>query len=68
MEAIMRTTVFLDDAVIKKVKDVTGLKKTSQIINVALDDFVKRQDRLRLARLGGTYKAEELFVPERRSF
>jgi len=64
----MRTTVFLEDAVLQKAKEITGLEKTSQVINAALSDFVKRQDRLRLAKLGGTYKDVELSVPRRRSF
>jgi len=64
----MRTTVFLEDAVLQRAKEITGLEKTSQIINTALNDFVKRQERLRLAKLGGTYKNEELAVPRRRSF
>jgi Arc/MetJ family transcription regulator len=50
----MRTTVTLDDDLIAKARDYTGLKETSAVLRAALAALIERESARRLARLGGT--------------
>jgi len=50
----MRTTLALDDELLAKAQDYTGLKEKSALVNHALKVFVEREAARRLARLGGT--------------
>jgi len=62
----MRTTVFLDDGLIEEAKAITGLAKTSQVIDTALRDFIRRENQIRIASLCGTYKGSDIESPKRR--
>ena len=64
--APMRTTVFLDDELFAKARALSGLTKTSQVIDAALNEYVKRQSQLRLAALKGSLANTDLTVPPRR--
>jgi len=50
----MRTTLTLDDDLIAKAKNYTGLKETSAVVRAALEALIQREAARRLARLGGT--------------
>jgi Arc/MetJ family transcription regulator len=50
----MRTTVALDDELLAKAQEFTGLKEKSALINQALKTLVEREAARRLARLGGS--------------
>lgn len=50
----MRTTVALDDALLAKAQDFTGLKEKSELLREALKALIERESARRLARLGGT--------------
>ncbi len=50
----MRTTIALDDELIAKAQDFTGLKEKSSIVREALKALIERESARRLARLGGT--------------
>ena len=50
----MRATVTLDDDLLAKAKDYTGITKTSVVVNVALRALVQRDAAQRLAKLGGS--------------
>ena len=50
----MRATVTLDDDLLAKAKDYTGITKTSAVVNVALRALVQREAARRLAKLGGS--------------
>jgi Arc/MetJ family transcription regulator len=50
----MRTTVTLDDELVRDARELTGLKETSALIRAALTALVEREAARRLARLGGT--------------
>ncbi len=50
----MRTTVALDDALIKKAKAVTGLHEKAALLREALKALIERESARRLALLGGT--------------
>lgn len=60
----MRTTLALDDKLLEKAQEYTGLKEKSALVREALKALIERESARRLARLGGT--APELRVPARR--
>ena len=50
----MRTTVTLDDDLLNKAHQISGLSERSQLLREALLALVQRESAQRLARLGGT--------------
>jgi Arc/MetJ family transcription regulator len=60
----MRTTVALDDELIDKAQEFTGLKEKSSLLREALKALIERESARRLARLGGT--EPDLQAPPRR--
>lgn len=60
----MRTTVTLDDELVAKAQEITGIAEKSALINEALRTIVQRDAARRLAALGGTMP--NLEVPHRR--
>ncbi len=50
----MRTTVTVDDELVKQAQELGGPKETSALIREALMAYVQQQAARRLARLGGT--------------
>jgi Arc/MetJ family transcription regulator len=65
-EAVMRTTVNMDDQLLSDAREVTGLTETSAIIREALKALVEREAARTLARLGGT--EPDIVAPPRRRF
>ena len=53
----MRTTLALDDDLVAKAQDFTGLKEKSALVREALTALIERESARRLARLGGTEPA-----------
>jgi Arc/MetJ family transcription regulator len=49
-----RTTITLDDELIRKAQLFTGLKERSAVIREALTQLVEREGARRLAAIGGT--------------
>jgi len=49
-----RTTVFLNDELLEKAKELTGESKTSRVINKALEEFVRRERLKDLLALKGS--------------
>ncbi len=60
----MRTTLVLDDDLLAKAEEYTGIKEKSALIREALKALVEREASRRLARLGGT--EPDLVAPPRR--
>jgi Arc/MetJ family transcription regulator len=60
----MRTTLALDDELLAKAQEFTGLKEKSALVREALRALIEREAARRLARLGG--KAPHLSAPPRR--
>lgn len=60
----MRTTLALDDELLAKAREYTGLKEKSAIVQAALVALVEREAARRLARMGGT--APQAKAPPRR--
>ncbi|WP_109486374.1 type II toxin-antitoxin system VapB family antitoxin [Occallatibacter savannae] len=50
----MRTTIALDDDLIKKAEQYTGIKEKAALIREALTRLVRQEAARRLATLGGT--------------
>ena len=50
----MRTTIALDDELVAKAQDFTGLQDKSALVREALKALLERESARRLARLGGS--------------
>lgn len=50
----MRTTVTIDDELISKAAEFSGIADKSKLINFTLDEYIKKMAARRLAALGGT--------------
>ncbi|VWB63792.1 antitoxin [Burkholderia aenigmatica] len=50
----MRTTLSLDDALLAKAQQLTGVTEKSALVREALRALIARESARRLARLGGT--------------
>ena len=60
----MLTTLALDDTLVAKAQDFTGLKEKSALVREALKALIERESARRLARLGAT--EPDLAAPPRR--
>ena len=60
----MRTTINLDDALLNRARELSGLKERSTLLREALEALIQRESARRLARLGGTQS--RLRAPPRR--
>jgi Arc/MetJ family transcription regulator len=60
----MRTTLNIDDDLIKKASGLTGVKEKTSLVRLGLEALIARESARRLARLGGTEK--KLREPRRR--
>jgi len=61
----MRTTIALDDELVVKAQDFTGLTEKSALIREALKALIERESARRLARLGGS-EPQLQDIPRRR--
>ncbi len=61
----MRATLALDDMLLAKARECTGLAKTSAIVREALKALIERESARRLAGLGGSEPGAE-DIPRRR--
>jgi Arc/MetJ family transcription regulator len=50
----MRTTIALDDGLVARAQELTGLKERSSLLREALQALIERESARRLARLGGS--------------
>lgn len=60
----MRTTLALDDELLAKAQEFTGLRQKSALVREALKALIEREAARRLARLGGSQP--DLTAPPRR--
>ena len=61
----MRTTVTLDDALVEKAMELTGISETSALLHDGLKALVRVESARRLAALGGT-DPDSATAPRRR--
>jgi Arc/MetJ family transcription regulator len=66
METVMRTTITLDDELLARAEEVTGITEKSALVREALKSLVAREAARRLIRLGGS--SPDLVAPPRRRF
>ncbi len=50
----MRTTITIDDELLAKAVEYTGIKERSTVMRIALEEFVQRRAELRLKELKGS--------------
>jgi Arc/MetJ family transcription regulator len=62
----MRTTLNIEDDLIKKASKLTGIKEKTSLVRRGLESLIAIESGKRLARLGGSEKALKQ-VPRRRS-
>ena len=61
----MRTTLNIDDSLIKRASILTGIKEKTSLVRLGLEALVARETSKRLAKLGGTEKNLQM-IPRRR--
>jgi Arc/MetJ family transcription regulator len=61
----MRTTLNIDDKILKKASRLTGVKEKTALVRLGLEALIASESSRRLARLGGTEKKLEP-IPRRR--
>ena len=62
----MRTTLNIDDEILKKASRLTGVKEKTALVRLGLEALIARENSKRLARLGGTEK-DLRPIPRRRA-
>ena len=50
----MRTTLNIDDQLLKRAGQLTGVHEKTQLVRLGLEALISREAAKRLARLGGT--------------
>jgi hypothetical protein len=62
----MRTTITLDDELMQRAQQLSGLKERSRLMTEALQALIQRESAQRLAQLGGSQPDLD-HIPRRRS-
>ena len=62
----MRTTLVLDDELLAKAEDYTGIREKSALVREALRALIEREAARRLAQLGGS-EPDLAAIPRRRT-
>jgi Arc/MetJ family transcription regulator len=62
----MRTTLIIDDELLAKAQQLTGLREKTAVLHAGLQALIARENARRLAALGGTERALKP-IPRRRS-
>jgi Arc/MetJ family transcription regulator len=61
----MRTTININDEILRKASELTGIKEKTQLVRLGLESLIALESGKRLARLAGTEQALRP-VPRRR--
>lgn len=61
----MRTTLNIEDELLKKASKLTGIKEKTSLVRHGLEALIARESSKRLAKLGGTEK-DLTAIPRRR--
>ncbi len=62
----MRTTININDSILKKASELTGVKEKTSLVRMGLEALIALESARRLARLGGT-ENDLLPIPRRRN-
>lgn len=60
----MRTTLDIDDEILKTASELTGVKKKTALVRLGLQALIAKESGKRLANLGGTEKGLRGFPEE----
>jgi len=52
----MRTTIYIDDAILSRASELTGVQEKTALVKMGLEALIARASATRLAKLGGTEK------------
>jgi len=61
----MRTTLIIDDGVLERARELTGIREKTALVRAGLEALIAREAAKRLAALGGT-QPKLTDVPRRR--
>ncbi|MEK6589540.1 MAG: type II toxin-antitoxin system VapB family antitoxin [Nitrospinota bacterium] len=61
----MRTTLNIEDELLKKASRLTGIKEKTSLVKLGLEALIVKESSKRLAKLGGTEKGLTT-IPRRR--
>ncbi|SPF41478.1 Antitoxin VapB32 [Syntrophobacter sp. SbD1] len=61
----MRTTLNIEDELVEKASELTGIKEQTTLVKLGLDALIARESARRLVKLGGTEKQLKA-IPRRR--
>jgi Arc/MetJ family transcription regulator len=61
----MRTTILLNEELLKKAQELSGLREKTAVLHAGLQALISRESAKRLAALGGTEPSLKL-IPRRR--
>jgi hypothetical protein len=64
-EVAMRTTLLIDDVMLRKASALTGIKEKTSLVRMGLQSLISRESSKRLAHLGGT-QANLKYIKRRR--
>jgi Arc/MetJ family transcription regulator len=62
----MRTTLIIDDELLAKAQELSGLREKTAVLHAGLQALIARESARRLAALGGTERALKP-IPRRRT-
>jgi Arc/MetJ family transcription regulator len=62
----MRTTLNIEDELLGRAAELTGIKEKTALVRLGLEALITRESAKRLATLGGSEKNLEM-IPRRRS-
>jgi len=65
LEVFMRTTLNIEEKLIHKAKEMTGIHEKTHLVRLGLEALIARESSKRLAKLGGTERKLRT-VPRRR--
>lgn len=65
LDPTMRTTLNLDDALLREAQQITGMTEKSALVREGLRALIERESARRLARLGGS-EPDLASIPRRR--
>ena len=61
----MRTTLNIEDTLVKRASELTGVKEKTKLVKLGLEALIAKESAKRLAKLGGTQRQLKV-VPRRR--
>lgn len=62
----MRTTLILDDEIVKQASELTGVTEKTSLVRMGLESLIAQENRKRLIAFSGTQKRLKP-IPRRRS-